>query len=61
MTTIKNVTEKNKKLQSFIGFLNANKIDHYNRGGKRWGEGEEKRIQKNLQNKSKHKKNKCFS
>ena len=49
---------KKKKLQSLIGFLNANKIDHYNRG---LGKGGKKRIQKNLQNKSKHKNNKCFS
>ena len=33
MTTIKNVTEGKKKLKSLIGFLNANKIDNYNRGG----------------------------
>ena len=54
MTTIKNVTEGKKKLKSLIGFLNANKIDNYNRGG-----GLE--IQKNIQNKSKSKNNKCFS
>ena len=41
MTTIKNVTEGKKKLKSLIGFLSANKINNYNRGGK---------IQKNLQN-----------
>ena len=34
MTTIKNVTEK-KKLKNFIGFLSANKIDNYNREGKK--------------------------
>ena len=50
MTTIKNVTEekKKKKLKNLVGFLSANNIDHYNRGG---GKGE--KIQKNLQNKSK--------
>ena len=44
-----------KKLKSLIRFHSANKIDNYNRevGGKK--------IQKNLQNKSKHKSNKCFS
>ena len=45
-----------KKLKSLIGFLNANKIDNYNRGRK-IGE----KIQKNLQNNSKNKNNKCFS
>ena len=38
MTTIKNVTEekeKKKMLKSLIGFLSANEIDNYNRGGKR--------------------------
>ena len=34
MTTIKNVTEGKKKLKSLIGFLSANKINNYNRGGK---------------------------
>ena len=43
-----------KKLKSLITFHSANKIDNYNRKGK-------KKIQKNLQNKSKSKKNKCFS
>ena len=48
--------EKNNKtkLKSLIRFHSANKINNYNRGGK-------KKIQKNLQNKSKHKNNKCFS
>ena len=57
--TIKNVTEKKeekkKRLKSLIGFHSVNKIDNYNKGGKK-----EKKIQKNLQNKSKHKNNKCF-
>ena len=35
MTTMKNVTEGEKKLKSLIGFLSANKIDNYNRGGER--------------------------
>ena len=59
MTTIKNVTEekeKLKKLKSIIGFLSANKINNYNRGGSK-----EKKIQKYLQNKSKNKNNKHFS
>ena len=50
------MTEGEKKnLKSLIGFLSANKIDH--RG---WTKGK-KKIWKNLQNKSKHKNNKCFS
>ena len=59
VTTIKNVTEKKKekkKLKSLIRLHSANKIDNYNRGGKK-----EKRFQKNLQNNSKYKNNKCFS
>ena len=34
--TIKNLQKKKgkKKLKSLIGFLSANKIDNYNRGGK---------------------------
>ena len=56
MTTIKNVTEGKKELRSLIGFLSANKIDNYNRAGRK---GEKRRraggrgggIQKNLQNK----------
>ena len=59
MTTIKNVTEgkkkKKKQLKSLIGFLSANKIDNYNGG---WG-GE--KVQKNLQNKSENKNDKCLS
>ena len=41
-----------KNLKSLIRFHSANKIDNYNGGGG---------IQKNLQNKSKHKNNKCLS
>ena len=60
MTTVKNVTEeKKKKLKSLIGFLSANKIYNYNRGVKK-GEQKKKKIQKNLQNKSKNQNNKCF-
>ena len=51
---------KKKKLKSLIGFLSANKIYNYNRGVKK-GEQKKKKIQKNLQNKSKNKNNKCFS
>ena len=60
MTTIKKMWLGKKKLKSLIGFLSANKIDNYNRG---WKTGKEKRkkIQKNLQNQSKHMNNKCFS
>ena len=53
MTTIKNVTEKKiKELTGLIGFLSANKVDNYNGVGG---------FQKNLQNKSEDKKDKCFS
>ena len=55
--TIKNVTEEKKKLKGLIGFLSANKIDKYNGGGGK----RKKKIQKNLQNKSKPENNKCFS
>ena len=49
-----------KNLKSLITFHSANKIDNYSRGG--GGEGQKKeKIQKNLQNKSKHMNNKCFS
>jgi len=44
---------KQKKLKSLIGFLSANKIVNYNKVGGG--------VQKNLQNKSKNKDNKCFS
>ena len=57
ITTIKkkNVNEKKKKkLKSLVRFYSANKID--NNGGGIKG----KKIQKYLQNKSKHKNNKCF-
>ena len=50
MTVINNVTEENgktKKLISLIGFPNANKINNYNRVGRK-GKIKEK-IQKNLQ------------
>ena len=54
---IKNVTEGEKeKLKSLIGFHSVNKINNYNIGEKR-----KKKIQMILQNKSKNKKNKCFS
>ena len=46
---------RKEKLQSLIRFHSANKID--NNGGGIKG----KKIQKYLQNKSKHKNNKCFS
>ena len=59
MTTIKNVTEK-KKLKNLIGFLSANKIDNYNRSGKK-EEKKGKKVQKNLQIKLKNKNNKYFS
>ena len=53
-----------KKCKSSIRFHNANKIDNHN-GGLGWGGKEKKekknKIQKKLQNKSKHKNNKCFS
>ena len=51
LTTIKNVTEE-EKLKSLVRFHSANKINSYHREGER---------QSNLQNKSRHKNNKCFS
>ena len=57
---IKNVTKEKKKLKSLIGFLSANKIDNYN-GAEGESGKKEKKIQKCLQNKSKHKNNKCSS
>ena len=55
MPTIKNVTEKKekKKLKSLIRFIVSIKLTTT-------AEGKEK-SPKNLQNKSKHKNNKCFS
>ena len=50
---------KRKKFKNLIRFHSANKIDNYNRRGKK--RKEKKKIQNNLQNKSKHKNNKCFS
>ena len=58
---IKNVTENKKKLKNLIRFHSANKIDNYNRGGKEKRKKKRGRIQKNLQNKSKHKNKKYFS
>ena len=50
MTTIKNVTEgKKKKAQNLIGFLSANKIDNYNRGGRK-GKKKSKEIYRTSQN-----------
>ena len=49
ITTIKNVTKgKKKKLKGLIRFHSANKIDNYNRGGKK--EKESKRIYRTSQN-----------
>ena len=50
--------ERKKKLRSLIRFHSANKMNNYNMGGKR---RKKKKIQRNLQNQSKHKNNKCFS
>ena len=48
MTMIKNVTRgEKKKLKSLIRFYGVNKIDNYNRGGKK----KEKKIPKDLQSK----------
>ena len=47
MTTVKNVTEKKgKKLKSLIGFLSANKIDIYNRGGRKGKKRKEKKSKR---------------
>jgi len=53
------INNNNKKLKS-LRFHSANKTNNYNRGGRK-GKKKKKIIQKNLQNKSKHKNNKCFS
>ena len=46
--------KKKRKLKRLIGFLSANKIDSYNRVGKKGKEKKrKKKIPKNLQNKSK--------
>ena len=42
MTTIKNMTEEGGKLKNLIGFLSANKIDNYNRGGEKEKKKEKK-------------------
>ena len=50
------IKKKSNKPKTLIRFNRANKIENYNRGrGKK-----KKNIQKNLQNKSKHKNNECF-
>ena len=49
--------EKKTKAQKLNYFQSANKIDNYNRTEEK---EKKKRIKKNLQNKSKHKNNKCF-
>ena len=58
----KNVTEGEKNLKSLIRFHSANKIGNYNWGG---AGGKERKtnnkIEKNLQSKSKHENNACFS
>ena len=53
------MNNKKKKLKILIGFLSANKNDNYNRLGKIIIII--KKIQKNLQNKSKNKNSKYFS
>ena len=49
------MTEKERKLKSLIRFHDAIKVNNYNRGRKK-----KKKIQKNLQSKSKHKNNRYF-
>ena len=59
--------KKRKKLKNLIRFHNVNKIDNYNyRGGKKRTplpppKKKKKKNPKNLQKKSNHKNNKCFS
>ena len=53
------MTEEKKKLKSLIRFHSANKMDNYNGGGGK--KTKQNKIQKNLQNKWKHKNQKCFS
>ena len=47
---------KEKRLKCLVRLHSANKMDSYSKGGRK-----EKKIQKNLQNKSKHRNIKCFS
>ena len=47
--------KKKKKLNRLIRFHSVNKIDNSNK------EGKDERKKKNVQNKSKHKHNKCFT
>ena len=44
--TTKNVTEEEKKLKSLTGFLSANKIDNYNRVGRKRGKKKRKKNPK---------------
>ena len=57
MTTIKNVTEEKKKKLKCLDFIVPIRSTT-ERGGERVKK--EKKSEKNLQNKSKHKNNKCF-
>ena len=52
--------KKKRKPKSLIRFHSANKTNNYNRAGGGGG-GKGKKIRKNLQSKSRHKNNKCFS
>ena len=55
----KNYDRKKEKIfKSLIRFHSVNKIDNYNEGGR---EEKKKKIQRKLQNKSKHKNNKFFA
>ena len=56
MPTIKNVTQKIKSSKVQLDFIVPIKSTTTTVGEKRG-----KKIQKNIQNKSKHKNNKCFS
>ena len=48
-----------KKLKSLTGFHSASKMNNHTKGAEK--EGKKKKIQKILQNKSKHSNNKYFS
>ena len=59
ITTIKNVTEKEKSSKAQLDFIVPIKLTITTEGEKQEKKKKEK-IQKNLENKSKHKNNKCF-
>ena len=62
MTTIKMWLrkKKKKKLKSLTGFISANKIDNYNRGGQKGGKKKEKNADETTEQVKKKRNNKYF-